>query len=406
MAAIRYFIKRKGGEPLLLKDGTISIYLKYMHAQKHVLFKSGVRINPEQWVGDADQAKPVVGIGSALALSKLNKKRGRLAKIVDTLEYEKIDPTIETVRHKWRWVKPEQQRSEELADMLDAYIENGRTTKNERTVKIAERVRKDVIAYCKKKRLKPKVQDVNLAFYEGLQAYFVNDRKLSTNSVGKYLQHFKSAMRWADRNEYTVSTSIQHFEIPTMEMPVVFLTSEEIDRLFAHDFKTQRLNRVRDLWVLQASIGLRWSDLERLSKSHVKSDVIRMKSFKTNKQIVIPLSPRARGLLAKLDYSTTFISQQKFNSYIKECVYLSGIEREVEIPELKRGKKRIVKTPVHELVSSHTAVKSFITNAIAKGVSLKAVATATGRSMQVLVRHYYGSDEYSLVQEMTKAFEV
>jgi hypothetical protein len=49
-------------------------------------------------------------------------------------------------------------------------------------------------------------------------------------------------------------------------------------------------------------------------------------------------------------------------------------------------------------------VKSFISNAISKGVSLKAVATATGRSMAVLVRHYYGDTEDSLVAEMTKAF--
>lgn len=406
MATIKYFIKKTHGEPVLLESGQVTIFLKYTHFEKHTLFSTGVRISPEQWGGDTDQSLPVRGTGRTTKLKALQQQRDKLSNIIYDLNYEKIEPTVEVVKQRWKGVRQQPQRSEALLDVIAAYIDFGRATKNERTVKIAERVHKDVAIYCQKKKLKAKVQDVNLPFYEGLQAYFLEDRGLSINATGKYLQHFKSAMRWADRQEYPISASIQHFKIPQLEKPVIYLTGEEIDQLFAFNFKTERLNRVRDLWVLQASIGLRWSDLERLSKSHVKGDVIRMNAFKTSKKIIIPLSPRARGLLAKLDYNTTFISQQKFNEYIKEACYVAGISREVEIPELRRGKKRIVKKPVYEEVSSHTAVKSFISNAIANGVSLKAVATATGRSMQVLVRHYYGADEGELISEMTKAFGV
>ena len=57
-------------------------------------------------------------------------------------------------------------------------------------------------------------------------------------------------------------------------------------------------------------------------------------------------------------------------------------------------------------MSTNIAVKTFITLFAKKGVSPKVLAEITGKTVKVIVKHYYGIDKELIKEQMIKAFTV
>lgn len=229
---------------------------------------------------------------------------------------------------------------------------------------------------------------------------------MATNTVGKCVKNFKAFLNWSKARGYKTHADISKFKVLTEETPIVYLTQQEVDSLARHDFKDNpRLQRARDLFCLQCYTGLRWSDLTRLGNQHISGNVIRMTAFKTKKPIIVPLTAKALAILEKYDYQLPSITEQEINRSIKECCKRAGIDRLIEVPEYHGGKKTFKKVPKYEQVTSHTSVKSFITACVENGISPKVVAQITGKTVAVILGHYYGVNEEQIISEMQKAFD-
>ncbi len=151
-------------------------------------------------------------------------------------------------------------------------------------------------------------------------------------------------------------------------------------RLYNLDLsKNERLNNVRDWFIVGAYTGLRYSDLKRLSKEHIKGNLIGIKTQKTGKEVVIPISKEVRETLNKHNNKLPrMMSNQKFNKYIKEVCKLAGIDEPISVEETK-GKLKLHKTePKYNLVSAHTARRSFATNAYLSGLPTINIMKMTG----------------------------
>ena len=62
---------------------------------------------------------------------------------------------------------------------------------------------------------------------------------------------------------------------------------------------------------------------------------IKMYRQKTGKELNIPLLPKAEQMLDKYQYHLPVISNQKFNSYLKEIADILGIEKPIQLFVLK-----------------------------------------------------------------------
>ena len=98
------------------------------------------------------------------------------------------------------------------------------------------------------------------------------------------------------------------------------------------------------------------------------------------------------------------ISEQKYNAYIKEACKKAGIDSDIEKAEYKGGNKTYIEVPKYSAISSHTAVKTFITHCGEKGISAKVVSQITGKSVRVILDHYYGTNKTTIKSEMERAF--
>src|SRR5690606_16916247 len=122
----------------------------------------------------------------------------------------------------------------------------------------------------------------------------------------------------------------------------------------------------------------------------------------TEKVIEIPIPPQVRKILEKYDYELPRISEQKYRQGIKR-IYKNLFPD--DMIQIKDGNK--YKTvPVHEEISSHDAVRTFITLSAERGMSVNSIAKITGKTVKVLLENYLVESQKIAEQEMEKAWGI
>ena len=145
--------------------------------------------------------------------------------------------------------------------------------------------------------------------------------------------------------------------------------------------------------LIGAYSGLRYSDFNRILKKHlIKEDGIEMieiSTEKTDNRVTIPLIPILTVLIKKYKYNPPKISNQKFNDYIKEACLLAGIDRVINYSTYKGGKKKSDSKPIHRIIGSHNARRSFATNFYELGIPSIHLMAITGHSTEAQFIKYF-----------------
>ncbi len=160
------------------------------------------------------------------------------------------------------------------------------------------------------------------------------------------------------------------------------LSKEDIHLIYELDLaKNQRLDKVRDLFIIACYTGLRFSDLIQVRKENIINNgtQIRVKTEKTGELVIIPIHRYIKDILAKYDGNLpTVISNQKMNQYLKEISLLAGLDSTVKIGITRGGRLEHDIFKKSELVSTHTARRSFATNAFLMDVPTISIMKITG----------------------------
>lgn len=251
---------------------------------------------------------------------------------------------------------------------------------------------------------------INVQFEEQYRDYAFNKKKQLNNYYGKHIAILKSFMRWAEEREYHNNRKYEKFKVIQEDIEVIYLTPLEFSTLYHFEFTSDRLKHVRDIYCFGCTTGLRYSDISTLKGSNIFEDHLKMNITKTKKtDHIIPLNKFSKQILEKYKdgvyYPLPIISSQKFNTYIKECCKLAGIDTPTTITRYM-GQKRIEKTvPKYELITSHTARKTFTTLSLINGMSITATKSITGHKGDRDFRKYVNvSDDYKRT-EMLNAWD-
>ena len=158
-----------------------------------------------------------------------------------------------------------------------------------------------------------------------------------------------------------------------------FLSPEELLLLEEYDPEPGE-ERVLESFLFACYTGLRYSDLKGFKKSLVSGAYIRLTQVKGEKVNMIPLSSKAQAILDKYESSLPSISNQKFNSRIKEIARKAGIVSPV-IKVRYRGAERIEKkVEKWELVSAHIARHTFATISLLNRVPVEIISKILGHT--------------------------
>jgi len=180
------------------------------------------------------------------------------------------------------------------------------------------------------------ISTLDMKFINDLEYYYKVDSKLKQVTINKKIQRFKKVIREAvDEGHLSKHPFLLH-KAKKVIREVTFLTTEELRLLEAFNFSQPRLMRAKHLFVFSCYTGLAYKEVMNLESKHIEKGFdgnlwITMKRQKTSKVITVPLLPQALYILQLYKSSGTGIlpkiSNQRYNSYLKEIAAIVGIDK-------------------------------------------------------------------------------
>jgi integrase len=212
--------------------------------------------------------------------------------------------------------------------------------------------------------------------------------------VTKYLKNFKKIILIALEKEWLKRDPFAGWKFTLDDVERDFLESHEIEKVWNKPIEIERLAQVRDVFIFCALSGLSFSDVKQLRPEHIATDIhgnkwIRKARQKTKNMCNIPLMEIPLQIIKRYrdhpycvahDVLLPVLSNQKYNSYLKELADICGIKK---------------------AISSHSARHTFGTYALANGVSMESVAKMLGHSDTKMTRHYARVLDSTVLKEMS-----
>lgn len=257
------------------------------------------------------------------------------------------------------------------------------------------------------------VSKVNLSKYE----MTLKDKKWKT--IKTKIGHIMSVIRKArefDLFPRNINEGIEDYKLRTKKIldddatSRFALTDDELQLLMKCDDKlNEREIEIRDLFILQAEMGQRVSkliDIVRNQNYTIEDDFINCaKTEKGSKAVSIHLNERIKKLIDKYKDTefTLFKNKQKHSKKeeVQDITIENYITREIKTIAEKAGLTRTHNYQVQtgdtleersdricDIIVSHTARHTFITNRLEEGWKVEMIQLVTGQSKEIIEKIY------------------
>jgi len=238
------------------------------------------------------------------------------------------------------------------------------------------------------------LREVKGELVRDFEFFMKTEKGCQQNTVIRYMKCFKKVINLAIANEYITRNPFAGIKFHEVPVNKEFLTLEELNRLSEKEFKIDRLELVRDVFLFCCFTGLAFIDVYNLRKEHLVTDNngnlwIRKTREKTNNMCNIPLLTIPKEILDKYEdhphcqikgVLLPVMCNQKMNSYLKEIAHLCGINKNLTTHTAR-----------------HTAASVVF---LANDVSLSNVAKMLGHSSTRMTQHYAKVLDSSIIRDM------
>lgn len=386
--------------------------------RQRLVYPTGIKVDPKNWNKDTHRLTRVKGFSEInLQLTdletaiqhtyrKLLNDNGQKEPTTDELKTA-LDLRLNRVKNDellsersfLSWSPPDNDSPTAYRGFMGLFLDESLSRKNDRTghpfsKNTIRNYRSTIRAVAEFTETKMKsrnllFENVDQDFYKKFITYLEKVRRLSPNSIGTYIKVIKTVLREAEERGLTVNPAYKgrKFKTLSIETDAIYLTESELDDIAKLDLSgDKRLERVRDLFLVGCHTGLRWSDFSDLKSEDFETGRIRKKTKKQKEYVFIPIHPEVKRIREIYDTENQLpppISNQKFNDYLKEiCQRVPSLQMKVTITKIVAGKEQPNKVKKCNLVSSHTARRSFATNCYLKGVPVRVIMRITGHKKE------------------------
>lgn len=215
-----------------------------------------------------------------------------------------------------------------------------------------------------------------------------NERGYSDNYKSTIITKLKSCLNEAYEEGYHRNTAYMKVKKSFTPSDTIYLTAEEIERLWELKPREKHDAEVRDLFLLGFYCAARYGDYSQLNKSMIRDGVIHLTSHKTGVESLIPCSPRVVTILNRNKGKAPVMTQEELNRGIKKVCMMAKINQSVTTTIVKGGKQIKKVSPKWKLVSSHTARRSAATQLVLRGLPERSVMLLTGHKTHTAFATY------------------
>lgn len=158
----------------------------------------------------------------------------------------------------------------------------------------------------------------------------------------------------------------------------VYITDSELNTLWNLQL-SEKEEKVRDIFVFQSLTGQRFSDINGLVISDIERDTVEVIQKKTKHKVSLPLNDkRVKEIVRKYHGNLPKISELEVNKTLKQIARKANLNRQIECVEMRGGEQYRYKVEMWQLVSTHTARRSFISNGLKNGYDSHTLRGITG----------------------------
>ena len=250
---------------------------------------------------------------------------------------------------------------------------------------------------------------------------FLADQKLKYSTIGHIKTNLITVLNWSSKYGVKLNPSYAEVDIPNYIPSKISLTPDEISHIYhfkigkeeTYNFrqkkvqklrknKIETLERVRDMFVLGCNLGQRYSDLVRISPENFRNGQFSIVQQKTGNKCFVPintLSIDARitfAILERYNYHAPYTGDiNNYNSYLHQLLYHIGEDfmDEVHIDNKINGVITRETKRRYQLISSHSARRSFATINTLRNIPRSKILRATGHSSEKAFVRYICYDE-------------
>lgn len=388
------------------KIGQAPIYVQYGHKEKTILFNTSVKVEPHYFSEKApwiNRVRPIKKIkandllietyksqdlsdNNTIAIKESTIKQAVQTKLINL----GIDPTIERVRALF---KPdddptEPKKKKSIPELYDEFLDTVDVRSS--TFKHFKVTKTHLEGYLETFTGALTKDDVNYTFISGFNTYLIKSKSQNAGTANNHIKRIKRFANYLHNEQKKTAKDINLNKYNSEDQKKIFLEADELVKIYNYNLSDNpRLEKVRDLFCLSCCTSLRYSDVQRLRREHIKRDVITITHLKNNKKVEIPLFLFAKDIIEKYNGQFPVISNQKMNDYLKDLCELVEINEPIIIPTWRgkeRGEDKVYKK--YELISTHAGKKTFIMLAIENDMPIATLCAITGNSEKTL-KHYY-----------------
>lgn len=400
------------------------------------------------------------GLDAMLEAGSIDRNEAK--KYVNSILRQEIVKELEFHKAEAEAIKEKEQRTT-LMEWIETYIsqcESGERLKQKSAKMISEgsiKSLKGTLSQLKHyQEARHKIidfDDITLNFYDDWRKFFLekkdkkgNPRPYSLNTIGRHIKNLKTFLFAAEDMKLTTTTDFKsaRFSADSVDVENVYLTEERLQEMYQTDFTDpetikhlmelapnsmereylkeqlvrrtpELLNEAKDIFVVGCLTGQRVSDYKRINSSMIRTlsdgnDYIYLQQEKTSKWIYIPLDLRVRAILSHYHGKLPHIYDQDLNERIKLVGRFLGWRENAGIKELHGSMEIPTNKAFYECIKTHTARRTFATNAHKHNIPFSAIMTITGHSSEKQLRKYLKLDREEkailAAAEFAKAKEV
>ena len=229
--------------------------------------------------------------------------------------------------------------------------------------------------------------DVDSAFHFRL-VQKMQDAGFGINYQWKMVSQLKTVMNEGRKLKYHSNLDFQDFKTRREDPDTVYLTAEEVERLWNYEQNGELERKARDLFLLGVWSCSRFSDYSRLSMDMIWDGAIHFTQKKTAGSVIVPTHPRLLLILERNGGKAPVLAQQHLNEWIKRVCRKCDIDTPVEVTTFDGRKHTTVRKKKWELISSHAARRTGVTLLYMTGIPLRQVMLISGHKDQDSIFHY------------------
>ncbi len=262
-----------------------------------------------------------------------------------------------------------------------------------KTLTSYKQVRDLLIEFSKTKKRQVDFKDIDFEFYTDFVKFMTIEKNYSVNSIGKHIKTLKTILNEATERGINENVKFKSKKFKVVKQPTdsIYLTIDELKEIEKIDFSNKpKFDKVRDLFLVGCYTGLRFSDFSNIKDHNIKGDIIEIETKKTGVKVAVPVHPVVRSILTKYKGEVPkSLSNQKMNDYIKlVCKEVKSLQKIQPKKENKGGLTYSTNYQKFDLVTTHTARRSFASNNFLSGVPAQVLMKITGHKTEAAFLGY------------------